>query len=54
MALGPVGLFGAGVSKTGRDAVIIKGYASIGAGQVHYRRLHGPGLPVVCLHQPAS
>lgn len=34
--------------------VISKGYASIAAGQIHYRRLHGPGLPVVCLHQTAS
>ncbi len=34
--------------------MILKGYANIAAGQVHYRRLHGPGLPVVCLHQTAS
>src|SRR5512144_2358268 len=34
--------------------MILKGYANIGAGQVHYRRQHGPGRPVVCLHQTAS
>jgi pimeloyl-ACP methyl ester carboxylesterase len=34
--------------------VIQKGYANIAAGQIHYRRLHGPGIPVVCLHQTAS
>lgn len=34
--------------------MILKGYANIGAGQIHYRRLHGPGLPVICLHQTAS
>lgn len=34
--------------------MILKGYANISAGQVHYRRQHGPGLPVVCLHQTAS
>ncbi len=34
--------------------MILKGYANIAAGQVHYRRLHGPGLPIVCLHQTAS
>jgi pimeloyl-ACP methyl ester carboxylesterase len=34
--------------------MILKGYANIAAGQVHYRRLHGPGAPVVCLHQTAS
>jgi pimeloyl-ACP methyl ester carboxylesterase len=33
---------------------MLKGYANTGAGQVHYRRQHGPGLPVVCLHQTAS
>jgi pimeloyl-ACP methyl ester carboxylesterase len=34
--------------------MILKGYANIPAGQIHYRRLHGPGAPVVCLHQTAS
>ncbi|MCS6946630.1 MAG: alpha/beta hydrolase [Steroidobacteraceae bacterium] len=34
--------------------MLIKGYASISAGQIHYRRLHGPGDPIVCLHQTAS
>jgi pimeloyl-ACP methyl ester carboxylesterase len=34
--------------------VILKGYANIVAGQIHYRRLHGAGLPIVCLHQTAS
>lgn len=34
--------------------MILKGYANIAAGQIHYRRLHGPGAPVVCLHQTAS
>lgn len=34
--------------------MISKGYANIAAGQIHYRRLHGPGVPVVCLHQTAS
>jgi pimeloyl-ACP methyl ester carboxylesterase len=34
--------------------MILKGYANIAAGQVHYRRQHGPGIPVVCLHQTAS
>lgn len=34
--------------------MILKGYANIVAGQVHYRRQHGPGLPVICLHQTAS
>jgi pimeloyl-ACP methyl ester carboxylesterase len=34
--------------------VILKGYALTSAGQIHYRRLDGPGAPVVCLHQTAS
>jgi pimeloyl-ACP methyl ester carboxylesterase len=34
--------------------MILKGYANIPAGQIHYRRQHGPGFPVVCLHQTAS
>lgn len=34
--------------------MITKGYATIAAGQVHYRRQPGPGTPVVCLHQTAS
>jgi len=34
--------------------MIQKGYANIAAGQIHYRRQHGPGLPVICLHQTAS
>lgn len=34
--------------------MITKGYANIPAGQVHYRSLGGPGVPVVCLHQTAS
>ncbi|MFO1376312.1 MAG: alpha/beta fold hydrolase [Steroidobacteraceae bacterium] len=34
--------------------MILKGYANIEAGQIHYRRVHGPGVPVVCLHQTAS
>ena len=34
--------------------MITKGYANIPAGQIHYRRLHGPGDPVICLHQTAS
>lgn len=34
--------------------MILKGYANIPAGQIHYRRLHGPGAPIVCLHQTAS
>jgi pimeloyl-ACP methyl ester carboxylesterase len=34
--------------------MILKGYANTPAGQVHYRRVDGPGLPVICLHQTAS
>jgi len=34
--------------------MIRKGYADIADGQVHFRELQGPGLPVVCLHQTAS
>ncbi len=34
--------------------MIVKGYASIAAGQVHYYDLAGPDAPVVCLHQTAS
>lgn len=34
--------------------MLMKGYANIAAGQVHYRRLHGPGEPIICLHQTAS
>lgn len=34
--------------------MITKGYANIPSGQIHYRRLHGPGDPVICLHQTAS
>jgi pimeloyl-ACP methyl ester carboxylesterase len=34
--------------------MILKGYANISAGQIHYRRQHGPTLPVMCLHQTAS
>jgi pimeloyl-ACP methyl ester carboxylesterase len=34
--------------------MILKAYANIGAGQIHYRRQQGPGAPVVCLHQTAS
>lgn len=34
--------------------MILKAYANIAAGQVHYHRQHGPGMPVVCLHQTAS
>lgn len=33
---------------------ILKGYVTIGAGQIHFRRQQGPGLPVICLHQTAS
>jgi pimeloyl-ACP methyl ester carboxylesterase len=34
--------------------MIVKGYANIAAGQIHYRRIHGAGAPIVCLHQTAS
>jgi pimeloyl-ACP methyl ester carboxylesterase len=33
---------------------MLKGYSNIAAGQVHYRRQEGPGIPVICLHQTAS
>jgi pimeloyl-ACP methyl ester carboxylesterase len=33
---------------------IRKGYADVGAEQIHYRHIEGPGVPVVCLHQTAS
>ncbi len=34
--------------------MILKAYANIPAGQIHYRYLQGPGVPIVCLHQTAS
>lgn len=34
--------------------MLVKGYVSIAAGQIHYRRLQGPGDPIICLHQTAS
>lgn len=34
--------------------MILKAYVNIPAGQIHYRYLHGPGAPIVCLHQTAS
>jgi pimeloyl-ACP methyl ester carboxylesterase len=33
---------------------VSKGYADIAAGQIHFRRQQGPGVPVLCLHQTAS
>ena len=34
--------------------MIRKGYVDLEDGQLHYRRVDGPGEPVVCLHQTAS
>lgn len=30
---------------------IIKGYADTAAGQVHFRRVDGPGIPIILLHR---
>lgn len=32
-------------------AGVTRGYARIGAGQIHYRRVDGPGVPIVLLHR---
>ncbi len=36
------------------EPAIPRGYVTIAEGQVHYRHLAGPGMPLVMLHQTAS